>query len=283
MDKLLEKYESGQCTKVESAKVEDWLKKQEWSNDHMQSCNQSVKDIRYGKSVMDVLQNEESYLDQLLTLFAESKTSEDESDWVESFLQHENEANPDLYDQYNDLMKTQLSKSLHSIDTDADETQWELIDMPSLYQDYVAHFKQEQYSKDISIEDQNAVTQIEIEEMPQIYNDYIAAMQSQEFNPTVESILTSKETQKKEAKVISLNTKIWRAVAAVGFLIIGFFAVQNFTSNNNSLASNTIEITDPDEALELTLAALGAAAHSLETGNNQLRKIKAVEKTDVFK
>lgn len=289
MDKLLQKYENGECTAEERTSVEEWLQKQEWSSDNLSSCNQAVKNISMGTSVMDILQNEDTYLQELLDSFAQSKTSPEESEWVDNYIQSENLDTPSLYIQYNSFMKNQSSNSIDTINLEDEQSQLELKDMPALYKEYVSEFKLERYSQSLSIDElvhseENFDKEISIDKMPSIYNDYILAMQSQEIDLSTESLISKDNTKQARTKIISLNTKIWRAVAAAAILIVGFFAIQNVTNNNNTLASTqTIEITDPDQALELTLAALGAAAHGLETGNNQLQKIKAVEKTDIFK
>lgn len=100
--------------------------------------------------------------------------------------------------------------------------------------------------------------------------DYFEVLKSQEFKGKIPA---------KPVKARMFNLRVLLSIAAsVIILTAAFFSL------NSTAKSNQKVITDPDEALEMTLAALSVMNGSIEASENAvLKNMKQFEKTRIFK
>lgn len=104
---------------------------------------------------------------------------------------------------------------------------------------------------------------------------------------TPEGLIKSPQSNKKEAKIISLSSRIKR-YAAVAVLALGsIFLIKQTVGFNNTakpMASNYTEVEDPELALEYTKQAFALLAKNYNKGSNQLtNNIGSVKEIKIFK
>lgn len=258
---------------------------------------------------MDQLLLEPSYLDTLLDEYAEGLCSQQEEAWVEHYMS--NIDMPIEYKMYASTFKNVESKTTDSIDEVPDE---EVLNSPNYSNEYLKYSATLKAIKaperlasfnviNISVEEllekseNNTLSEkeqkwfdalIKYQEHDDIYQEYIDSLRSQKYakNSIIKDLTpVSKDTNgvvNEPGKVIPLGKRLIGIAAAIGLFIVGFIGIQNMTQKPAQTAE-IIEINDPEEALEVTLAALSMVGRKLNTGQQEISKIKHLGKTNIFK
>lgn len=306
MKDLLKKYELNTCSQEERKEVEAILSS-ETSDKQVMPYISSFKSITHNRSVMDQLLFEPTYVDALLDEYADGLCSSEEEAWVENYM-----ANIDMpveYKMYSSTFKNVTASTPNNMEQVPTE---EMLNTPNYSEEYLRYAEifqklnapskvKELEALDISMEgllakaEKNTLTtkeqlwfdaMVDYQENENLYQEYIELFKSQKY--TKESIIRdlnpsiSDKKVEKEAKVVSLRKRLIGIAAAVGLFIVGFIGVQNMTQKPAQTAE-IIEINDPEEALEVTLAALSMVGRKLNTGQQEISKIKHLGKTNIFK
>lgn len=306
MNDLLKKYELNTCSQEERKEVEAILSS-EPSKEQVMPYISSFKSITHNRSVMDQLLLEPTYVDALLDEYADGLCSSEEAAWVENYM-----ANIDMpveYKMYSSSFKNVTSDTSYNTDEVPTEEMLNTPDYSEEYIQYKAMYQslevptkvKELEAVDTSIEvllekaEKNTLSSkeqlwfdalVSYQENEDLYQEYIELFKSQTYlKESIIRDLTHSNTDKKvekEAKVISLRKRLIGIAAAVGLFIVGFIGIQNMTPKPAQTAE-IIEINDPEEALEVTLAALSMVGRKLNTGQQEISKIKHLGKTNIFK
>ena len=92
-------------------------------------------------------------------------------------------------------------------------------------------------------------------------------------------------TQKSRSKLRNMMPRIIGLAASLVILLAVAFNVMNGAYNDTMYKNKYTELTTPeqaDEALAITLDALGFMSHKMEKGTNSIGHMKNLEKTAVF-
>lgn len=304
MKSLLLKYESDSCNPKERQQVESFLKDQLNAKpiEAYQKALAHEMVIPASFDPFKKLKTQPSYVDAMMDAYASGTLSNTQALWIESIM--DQQSMDPMYDQL-----LQQEKSIQYLPTSSQENQDEIeFDaMPSEYKLWTEHEKKivfdtsmahlvhdkvdiekalDAFANDhatteqIALVEQMIADQATFLKSDEHYKQFIAEERNIQLQKAIH--VTDKKTD--TAKVIPLR-RSWRKLAGIAamFIMVMTAGLWGYQQTQKQVFAETIEIQDPDEALRITLAALGLAGQEIEKGTNQFSKIKHVSKTNIFR
>ena len=272
-EELLEKYEQGLCSVEEKVQVEKYLADME--QDFVpgyEDLKESIEDSSLHIDVKSLITKRNLEMKQMLDRFERGECDLKGTKTVESFLADQDRLNIPLYQNFI-LAERQIRAPFSS--TSIIET----IEVEALLNSY----------EDGTISDNDLTTvesvidSISIDDIPS-YKAFI------EQEKAISSNINVLDLIEPEVKVVPLNPgrswRQWGMIAASLVFVLAAIFVLKPDSSDATLANqdnNTIEIEDAAEALEFTLAALGLTSKNMKKGTENMKYLKDLRHTQIYK
>ena len=272
-EELLEKYEQGLCSVEEKVQVEKHLADME--QDFVpgyEDLKESIEDSSLHIDVKSLITKRNLEMNQMLDRFERDECDLEGTKTVESFLADQNRLNIPLYQNFI-LAERQIRAPFSSTSI------IEKIEVESLLDSY----------EDGTISDndltaiESVIDSISIDDIP----SYKAFIEQEKANSSNINVLDLIEP---EVKVVPLDPsrswRLWGMIAASLVFVLAAIFVLKPDSSDATLANqdnNTIEIEDAAEALEFTLAALGLTSKNMKKGTENMKYLKDLRHTQIYK
>lgn len=272
-EELLEKYEQGLCSAEEKAQVEKHLADME--QDFVpgyEDLKESVEESFLQIDVETLITKRNLEMNQMLDRFERGESDLEETKTVESFLADQDRLNIPLYQKFI-LAERQIKAPFSSASI------VKKIELDSLLKSY----EDGSISDSDLVQVESAVDSISIDDIPN-YKAFI------EQEKAISSNINVLDLIEPEVKVVPLNParswRQWGMIAASLVFVLAAIFVLKPDSSVATLANqdnNTIEIEDADEALEFTLAALGLTSKKMNKGTENMKHLKDLRHTQIYK
>lgn len=273
MEELLNKYEQGLCSVDEVAQVEKYLAQMEQDyipgyGDLRESIDQTVSNI----DVEGLIKKRNEEMELMLKRFEQDESDLNEIKIVESFLADQSRLNMPLYQQFVlSERQVKFTKDVAGI--------IEKVELDKLLQAY----EEGSISDDNLPKVESLIDSISASDIPE-YQSFVDREKEIVCNIDVLDIIQP------EAKVVPFGSsnswRQWGMIAASLVFVLAAIFVLKPDGENTTLASqdnNTIEIEDADEALEFTLAALGLTSKNMKKGTDNMKHLKDLRHTQIYK
>lgn len=273
MEELLNKYEQGRCSVEEIAVVEEHLAQMEKDyipgyGDLRESIDQTAVEI----DVESLINKRNEEMESKLKRFEQGESDLEEIKVVESFLSDQNRIKIPFYQDFI------LAERQVKFGTEVSSI-IETMELEALLQAY----EEGSISDKDLLRVESMMESISASDIPE-YQSFIDQEKSIVCNIDVLHVIEP------EAKVVPFGSnnswRQWGMIAASLVFVLAAIFVLKPNGENTTLASedhNTIEIEDADEALEFTLAALGLTSKKMKKGTDNMKHLKDLRHTQIYK
>lgn len=281
IDLLIEKFEAGNCTEEEALLFDQLLDVQASEmGDLYTSFLGSEKAVSTNENITQIVDIASGEIDEQLNVQKEEMGS--------------------LYNDYVAYAQNQKSNididALLKLSSGELEKEIEVHGLGEAYETFIINERNVKSTIDVELLVQShtggldALLEQQENGIQRTYTDFIESEKQLKSNIDVDSLIKEKlnKTTREEPKIIPLRKTIKRyvAVAAVFVAIISaVFLMKPTNSGNDGYASglSDAETIEAEKALEQTLAALGMAKTNLDKGRENMKALKNLKHTRIFK
>jgi len=255
-------------------------------------------------------------IDTLLDKFEAGNCSAEEELLVDGILEAQAEGMDTVYEAFLNEERLSASSSHVQLIVQAEDGELDEIldvqasDMGSIYKDFVASAKNEHAEFDVDLllqaHDGRLDKMLEQQEMGEAYDKFVAAEKGLVSKTDVELVIQAHtggldellehvkevlpvEVDEEEAKVIPLSSrwKKYRGIAAIFVVALAaIFLLQTSNGWGDNQFADGLSVEERKEAelaLEQTLAALGMTKNKLDKGTENMKLLKSLKHTEIFK
>lgn len=276
MNLLIEQYEKGLCNAEETRLVEAFLEAED--KDGMEMIHSYISLQKTKTSKLDVNQlvaTRTAEMEDLLRFYEEGHISDVDKIVVEDFLQDKELIKIEAYSEF----ITSESKLVTNITAGKVVETYERSMLLNRYE-----------NGNVTDIESTLIDQLFVESESSLESNYQSYIQSEKLKRSSLDVEKLLQKDSKEAKVVPMSpTYNWRKLAGIAAIFILFltaaYNVNKIFGDEMVLASNvnTVEIEDPDLALEYTLAALGLTGKKLNKGTENMKLLDGLKHTEIFK